>query len=399
MRSQDFVRVIAQSVAAHRMRSTLTALGIGIGVTAVVLLTSIGEGLNRYMVDQFTQFGTTTLAVQPGKSSTFGVAPGVLNSVRPLSLADAEAIARAPHVLHSVPIVVGSGSVEANGRERSVSVYAVGPEFDRAFKFNVAGGTFLPPDELERARPVAVLGSKVYEELYAGANALGSRIRVGGDRYQVVGIMETKGDMVGVNLDDTVYIPAARGLELFNREGLAEIDVLYAENAPIDEVVEGIKRILLARHGGEDFTIVTQQQMLDVLGSIIGVLTLGVAALGGISLLVGGVGIFTIMTIAVRERTQEIGLLRAIGARRSRIAQLFVGEAMLLSAIGGAGGLVLGIGIVVLTRIAMPSMPARISPLYVVLALVIAVTIGLVAGVLPARAAARLEPLDALRTE
>jgi putative ABC transport system permease protein len=399
MRSQDFVRVIAQSVAAHRMRSTLTALGIGIGVTAVVLLTSIGEGLNRYMVDQFTQFGTTTLAVQPGKSSTFGVAPGVLNSVRPLSLADAEAIARAPHVLHAVPIVVGSGSVEANGRERSVSVYAVGPEFDRAFKFNVAGGTFLPPDELERARPVAVLGSKVYEELYAGANALGSRIRVGGDRYQVVGIMETKGDMVGVNLDDTVYIPAARGLELFNREGLAEIDVLYAENAPIDEVVEGIKRILLARHSGEDFTIVTQQQMLDVLGSIIGVLTLGVAALGGISLLVGGVGIFTIMTIAVRERTQEIGLLRAIGARRSRIAQLFVGEAMLLSAIGGAGGLVLGIGIVVLTRIAMPSMPARISPLYVVLALVIAVTIGLVAGVLPARAAARLEPLDALRTE
>lgn len=399
MRSDDFVWMIGKSVAAHRMRSSLTALGIGIGVTAVVLLTSIGEGLNRYMVDQFTQFGTTTLAVQPGKSSTFGVAPGVLNSVRPLSLGDAEAIARAPHVLHAVPIVVGSGSVEANGRERSVSIYAVGPEFDRAFKFNVAGGTFLPPDDLERARPVAVLGSKVYQELYGGANALGRRIRVGGGRYQVIGIMETKGDMVGVNLDDTVYIPAARGLELFNREGLAEIDVLYAENAPVDEVVDGIKRILLARHGGEDFTVVTQQQMLDVLGSIIGVLTLGVAALGGISLLVGGVGIFTIMTIAVRERTQEIGLLRAIGARRSRIAQLFVGEAILLSAIGGVSGLVLGIGIVLITHVALPSMPATISPLYVVLALVIAVTIGLVAGVLPARSAARLEPLDALRTE
>ena len=135
--------------------------------------------------------------------------------------------------------------------------------------------------------------------------------------------------------------------------------MLYAENAPVDEVVDGIKRILLARHGGEDFTIVTQQQMLDVLGSIIGVLTLGVAALGGISLLVGGVGIFTIMTIAVRERTQEIGLLRAIGARRRGIAQLFVGEAMLLSAIGGVGGLVLGIGIVVITRFALPSMPAH----------------------------------------
>lgn len=399
MRSQDFIRLIGQSVAAHRMRSSLTALGIGIGVTAVVLLTSIGEGLNTYMVDQFTQFGTTTLAVQPGKSSTFGVAPGVLNSVRPLSLGDAEALARAPGVLHAVPIVVGSGSVEGNGRERSVSIYGVGPEFDRAFKFDVAGGAFLPDDDLERARSVVVLGSTVARELFGGGNALGERVRVGGERYRVIGIMESKGEMVGVNLDDTVYIPAASGLALFNRQGLAEIDVLYSENAAVDEVVEGIRRILLARHGAEDFTIVTQQQMLDVLGSIIGVLTLGVAALGGISLLVGGVGIFTIMTIAVRERTQEIGLLRAVGARRSRIAQLFVGEAMLLSAIGGAGGLALGFAIVLLAKVALPSMPATISPLYVVLALVIAVAIGLVAGVLPARAAARLEPLDALRTE
>jgi putative ABC transport system permease protein len=205
--------------------------------------------------------------------------------------------------------------------------------------------------------------------------------------------------MVGIDLDDTVYIPAARGLELFNRQGLLEIDVQYAENAPVEEVVAGIRRILTARHGAEDFTIITQQQMLDVLGSIVDVLTLGVAALGGISLLVGGVGIFTIMTIAVRERTQEIGLLRAIGARRSRIAQLFVGEAMLLSAVGGVGGLMLGIAIVLLTQWAMPAMPAAISPFYVVLALVIAVIIGLMAGVLPARAAAQLEPLDALRAE
>ena len=224
-------------------------------------------------------------------------------------------------------------------------------------------------------------------------------IRVGGQRYRVVGVMESKGDMVGIDLDDTVYIPAALGLELFNRQGLLEIDVLYAEDAPVDEVIDGIERILAARHGAEDFTVVSQQQMLDVLGSIVGVLTLGVAALGGISLLVGGVGIFTIMTIAVRERTQEIGLLRAIGARRSRIAQLFVGEAMLLSAVGGIGGLSLGIGIVLLTQWALPSMPATISPLYVALSLALAVVIGLVAGVLPARSAARLEPLDALRAE
>jgi putative ABC transport system permease protein len=391
--------LIGQSIVAHRLRSTLTALGIGIGVTAVVLLTSIGEGLNTYMVGQFTQFGTTTLAVQPGKASTLGFAPGVLNSVRPLSLEDAEALERVPHVLASVPMVAGSASVEARGRERSVTVYAVGPDFDKAFKFDVAVGSFLPPDELERARNVAVLGAKLYDELYDGNNALGDRIRVGGQRYRVIGIMEPKGDMVGIDLDDTVYIPAARGLELFNRQGLLEIDLLYAEDAPVDEVVDGAKRILAARHGSEDFTVITQQQMLDVLGSIVDVLTLGVAALGGISLLVGGVGIFTIMTIAVRERTQEIGLLRAIGARRSRIAQLFIGEAMLLSAIGGSGGLALGIGLVLLAQWTLPAMPATISPLYVALSLAIAVAIGLVAGVLPARSAALLEPLDALRAE
>jgi len=399
MRQQDFVRLIGQSVVAHRLRSTLTALGIGIGVTAVVLLTSIGEGLNTYIVEQFTQFGTTTLQIVPGKTSTLGFSPGALNSVRPLSLEDAAALARAPHVLAVVPMVAGSASVEGRGRERSVTVYAVGPDFDKAFKFDVVSGTFLPHDELERARNVAVLGSKVYAELYGSTNALGQSIRVGGQRYRVVGVMESKGDMVGINLDDTVYIPAARGLELFNRQGLLEIDVLYAEDAPVEEVVAGIKRALATRHGAEDFTITTQQQMLDVLGSIVDVLTLGVAALGGISLLVGGVGIFTIMTIAVRERTQEIGLLRAIGARRSEIARLFLGEAMLLSGLGGAGGLALGMSIVVVVQWTLPAMPATISPLYVVLSLALAVVIGAVAGVLPARSAARREPLDARRAE
>ncbi len=399
MLTKDIIRFTSQSVLAHRMRSALTALGIGIGVTAVVLLTSIGEGINQYVVEQFTQFGTNTIGVQPGKANTLGISAGVFNSVRPLSLQDAEALKRAPYVLHSVPAVSGSASVEARGRERIVNVFAVGPEFGQAFKFNVSRGSFLPNDELERPRAVVVLGARVYSELYDSANPLNDRIRVGGDRYRVVGVMEPKGYMLGIDLDDTIYIPAASGLALFNREGLHEIDVLYDDGAPVDEVIAGIKRILLARHGGEDFTIVSQQQMLDVLGSIIGVLTFGVAALGAISLLVGGVGIFTIMTIAVHERTPEIGLLRAVGAERRSISQLFLGEAVLLAGLGGLTGLVIGLSIVALVQLTVPAMPAHVAPVYVVLAESIAIIIGLIAGVLPAHRAAALEPLEALRTE
>jgi putative ABC transport system permease protein len=396
---RDILRFTGQSVLAHRMRSILTSLGIGIGVTAVVLLTSIGEGINRYIVEQFTQFGTNTIAVQPGKANTLGISAGVFNSVRPLSLQDAEALLRAPYVLHSVPAVSGSASVEARGLERTVNVFAVGPEFDQAFRFNVSRGTFLPHDDLERPRAVAVLGSTVYEELYGSENPLDDRIRVGGDRYRVIGIMESKGDMLGIDLDDTIYIPAASGLTMFDREGLHEIDILYDDGANVNEVIAGIERILVARHGGEDFTIISQQQMLDVLGSIIDVLTIGVGALGGISLLVGGVGIFTIMTIAVRERTGEIGLLRAVGAEQRRISQLFRGEAVLLAGLGGLAGLTVGLGIVALVNMTLPAMPASIAIEYVVLALGIAVLIGLVAGVLPARRAAAMEPLEALRSE
>ena len=399
MQHIDLVRFTGRAITAHRLRSSLTALGIAIGVTAVVLLTSIGGGINQYIVEQFTQFGTTTLAIQPGKAGTFGISTGVINSVRPLSLADAEALRRAPYVLNSVPVVSGSASIEARGRERTVNVFSVGPDFDRAFKFGVEIGEFLPPDDLERARSVAVIGATVRDELYEGANPIGDRIRVGGARFRIVGVMEAKGQMLGIDLDDTVYLPAARGLELFDREGLHEIDVLYADNASVDEVVAGITRILVARHGSEDFTIVTQQQMLDVLGSIIDVLTMGVAALGGISLLVGGVGIFTIMTISVRERTGEIGLLRAIGATKRRIAEVFLSEAVLLSGLGGLLGLLLGLTIVVIGTLALPSVPLRFSPGYAAAAEAIAILIGLVAGLLPAHRAADLAPLDALRTE
>jgi putative ABC transport system permease protein len=178
-----------------------------------------------------------------------------------------------------------------------------------------------------------------------------------------------------------------------------QVDVVYAADASAREVSDAVTRVLLARHGREDFTVVTQQEMLDTLGNILGVLTAAVGALGGISLLVGGVGIFTIMTIAVRERTGEIGLLRALGATQRSILKFFLGEAILLSAIGGLGGLVVGIGIALLLAALVPALPVHIELGYTLLAEVIAVLIGLVSGVLPAVRAAGLQPVDALRTE
>jgi putative ABC transport system permease protein len=244
-----------------------------------------------------------------------------------------------------------------------------------------------------------VLGSKVKQELFGSINPVGQRIRIGGNRYRIIGVMQPKGQVLGIDLDDTVYIPLARGLEMFNREGLMEIDVVYYEGMDETKVVAGIKRLLMARHGREDFTITTQQQMLDVMGSILDIITFAVAAIGAISLLVGGIGIVTIMTISVAERTSEIGLLRALGARHSQILALFLGEAVVLSAIGGIIGLIVGIGAGQLLHLAFPMLPVNIPWSYVILAEISAIVIGLAAGVFPAQRAARLDPVEALRDE
>jgi len=399
MQARDLVRFTAGSVLSHRLRSGLTALGIGIGVTAVVLLTSIGAGLHEYMLAEFTQFGTNIIAINPGKSVTFGAPTGVFNTQRPLTIDDAEALRTAPYITASLPMVQGNASVEGNRRERRVTVSGVGPEMPTALSFQVAIGKFLPPDDPRAPRALAVLGSKLRDELFGPENPLGARVRIGGDRYRVIGVMKSKGTVLGFDLDDAVYIPAARGLELFNRDSLLEIDVLYEETASVEEVVAGIERMLIARHGMEDFTITTQQQMLDVLGSVLAVVTFAVGALGGISLLVGGVGIFTIMTIAVRERTSEIGLLRAVGALRRQIRDIFIGESILLAALGGLGGLLLGGVVVAFLRVLSPGLPLRLSISYIIAAEFVAVVIGLVAGLLPARKAAGMDPVTALRTE
>jgi len=399
MRTADFVKLTGSSLIAHRMRSFLTALGISVGIAAVVLLTSIGEGVHRFVLSEFTQFGTTLVGINPGKATTAGTSMGMFGTERPLTIADAEALKRLPFALAVVPLVQGNAEVEADNRRRRTTVYGVGSEMPQAFSMSVKIGRFLPDDDPTAPRALAVLGSKLHQELFADRTPLGQRITIGGSRYRVIGVMESKGTLLGIDLDDTVYIPAARALSLFNRDTLFEIDLMYDEQTPVDQVVEEIKDMLTARHGSEDVTITTQQQMLDVLGSVLDVLTFAVAAIGGISLLVGAIGIVTIMTIAINERVNEIGLLRALGARQGQILSLFLGEAVVLAAVGGLSGLLLGVGLATLLHAVLPALPVHIPLTYVLLAEAVAVVIGLLAGVFPAYRAARMDPVEALREE
>ena len=388
-----------QSLTGQRLRSFLTILGIAVGIAAVVLLTSLGEGVHRFVLAEFTQFGTNLIGITPGKTSTTGMSGAVISNVRPLSIDDAQALSRIPRVLATVPVVQGNAAVEFGSRSRRTYVFGVDADAPSVWRLDVAQGRFLPEDKAAGARALAVLGSKVSRELFGTTNPLGRRIRIGGERYRAIGVMAAKGQMLGFDLDDTVYIPASRALAMFNRESLMEIDVLFAAGSNADTIAERIRTLLISRHGSQDFTIVTQTQMLDVLGSVLGVLTLAVGAIGGISLLVGGVGITTIMTIAVRQRRSEIGLLRALGTERGWIMGLFAIEATLLGAIGGIAGVILGSGGAWLLEALIPQLPTHTPMAYVILAEVLASAIGLLSGILPARQAARMDPIEALHAE
>lgn len=400
IRPADSLQLALRAITAHRLRSFLTLLGIAVGIAAVILLTSIGEGIHRFVLAEFTQFGTNVIAIAPGKTKTAGPYPsGIPTSVRPLTLEDVASLSHLPHVTAVTPTVWGNTEVNANGRVRRTTVYGVGADMARVFSVRVKSGRFLPSEDSENARAFVVLGAKLKNELFGTANPLGQKLRIGGLQFRVIGVLETKGQFLGIDLDDTAYIPAARALELYNRDGLMEVDVSYAEGVPAAQVSAAIKATLTARHGREDFTITTQEDMLRTLSKILDILTMAVGALGSISLLVGGVGIVTIMTIAVTERTGEIGLLVALGAPRRTILGLFLGEAVALSALGGLFGLVLGMGLAQLIHLVVPALPVHTPLSFVLLAEGVAVSIGLLAGVLPARRAARLDPVDALRTE
>jgi putative ABC transport system permease protein len=397
---RDSIQLALRAITAHRLRSFLTLLGIAVGVAAVILLTSIGEGIHRFVLAEFTQFGTNVISVAPGRTKTAGHAPsGIPTSVRPLTLDDARALARLPHITGMTATVWGNTEVNANGRLRRTTVNGVSADMLKVFSIKVRSGQFLPAEDADSARAFMVLGARLKEELFGSDNPLGAasaRRRHAVSRHRRP---RSEGP-----------VPRHRPRRRRLHPDRARSSSTTATDHEDRSVVRGrraaagvsarVKATLTARHGREDFTITTQEDMLRTLSNILDVLTMAVGALGSISLLVGGVGIVTIMTIAVTERTGEIGLLVALGAPRRTILGLFLGEAVALSALGGLLGLLLGFGSRAVdppagagaagthaAQLRRPGRRHRRAPS------------ACWPGVLPARRAARLNAVDALRAE
>lgn len=399
MNIPDTFQFAFRSLTAHRLRTVLSASGIAIGIAAVILLTAIGDGIQRFVLAEFTQFGTNIVTITPGKINTHGGSLGAIGSARLLTIEDAMALKQSRYTQFTNASVVGNAEIRAQGRSRRVTAYGQGPDFAKAFNMQVETGQFLPDDDPRNPRAYVVLGAKVRTELFGDANPLGALLQVGGSRFRVIGVMASKGQVLGFDLDDTVFIPTTRALEVFNRQGVMEIQFSYLPDAPVQAVADDIRRILIARHGREDFTVKPQQQMLNTLSTVLSVLKFAVAALGGISLIVGGVGMVTLMHIAVSERVSEIGLLTAMGATRTHIRWLFLLESTALSTLGGTTGLLVGAGIAWLLKFLVSGLPVNIPWSFVLGALGLSMLIGLAAGVVPAMRAAKLNPVDALRTE
>jgi putative ABC transport system permease protein len=384
----------------HRLRTSLSALGVAIGVAAVILLTSLGEGTRDFVVSQFTQFGTDLLAVNPGKVKTFGI-PGMLGgTTQKLTIDDAEALRQIPSIKSLVPMAIGQARVEGGGRGRSVFIYGVGHQAPETWQFNVGQGRFLPEMDPRRRGATAVLGPKLARELFDDDSPLGRRVRIAGVGLLIVGVMEPKGQFLGFDLDDAAYVPVATAMDMFNIDELNEIDILAASSEAIPSVVEDVRTLLMERHRGEeDFTITTQGEMLDAFGRILGIITVSVSGIAAVSLLVGAMGILTIMWISVTERTREIGLLRSLGVTPGGISRLFLTESIVVALAGGVIGIVAGLGGAAVLRIFVPSMPLKTPFVAVVAAVGMSLVVGVASGWLPARRAAALDPIEALREE
>jgi putative ABC transport system permease protein len=394
VRAGEAFRVALGALRSNRLRSALTMLGVIIGVAAVVLLVALGSGAKQEVEDQVEGLGSNIIIVVPGKFE-LGSAP----SVSRLTLDDVSLLGRVVGDERRVAVSVASGeNVGVGRRETFVTVNGVNENVPNVFDRPLARGEYITASDVDTRRRVAVLGSTVVRRVFGDVDPLGRQVSIAGVRFRVIGVFEQVGSTFGVDRDTEVHIPVTAAQRLF---GVDRIDAL-AVKAPRADDVEPLQERLTAalqdKYDGEEFSAVTQTQILGAIGRILGLLTLVLAAIAAISLLVGGVGVSNIMLVSVRERTREIGLRKALGARQRDVLLQFLIEAVLLCVVGGVIGIGLGVGGSLLVAAVSP-LPAVIAWWSPVLAFAVSAAVGIFFGVAPARRAGRLDPVEALRSE
>lgn len=400
MKNMDVLRYSFHSIERAPSRTALMLLAMAIGVAAVVLLTGLGEAARRYVTDEFASLGTNLVIVMPGKSETTGGTMGAASmggTTRDLTIDDAFALTRNHNVSRVAPMVIGAAGVQYAGLEREVPVIGTTSEMLAIRHWQMGHGQFIPVSDWTLSSPVCVIGRKVKSELFGRDPAIGRWLRIGDSRFRVIGVLASEGRSIGVDAEETVIVPVASAMSLFNTESLFRILVESASSEVIESVKLFTSNTITARHHGEeDVTVITQDAVLETFDAIFNVLTLTVGGIGAISLTVAGVLIMNVMLVAVAQRTSEVGLLKAVGAESRQIILLFLTEAALLSLFGALIGLGVGLtGGWAISKL-YPSIDMAPPVWAVVAGVLMAVVTGVLFGILPARRAARLDPVMAL---
>ena len=394
MRLTEASKVAVTAIGANRLRAALTTLGVVIGVMSVVLLVAVGTGARNEVTAGVEDLGSNLLIVAPG-SFEFGQAP----TLSRFTLDDVERIDRRLAGRASVSGNLASGeTVRAGNVSAFASVLGVTEDFDDVVNRPVARGEFLTESDVLTGRRVAVLGASAADGLFAGSEPLGRTVTIGGLRFRVIGVVERLGATLGVDRDSQVLVPITAAQRLFGTRRVDTIFVKAPESDALQPVAEEVRAELSTRFDAGEFSVVTQEEILGVAGQILDTLTLVLAAIAGISLLVGGIGVSNIMLVSVSERTREIGLRKALGARTRDITLQFLVEAVLLCGVGGLAGIAAGIGLATVAERFTP-LPADVTAWSVALAFGTSVGVGIAFGVFPARRAGRLDPVVALRYE
>jgi putative ABC transport system permease protein len=397
MRLRDVLAFTLGVLHGHRLRTALSLLGVAIGVAAVILLTSLGEGARAYVVREFAAMGSNLLVVLPGKSETSGFAPILGGAPHDLTLDDVVAVRRAPGVRRAAPLAVGRATVRFGRRSRDVMIAGTAADWFLIRRMDMALGSPLPAGSAEAERAVCVLGAVVQAELFPGVNPMGQMLRVGDERYRVIGVMAGRGTSMSMDIDDLVLIPVERHMRMFNTTSLFRIIVEAGAHASLDGVRERVIAVLTTRHDGEeDVTVLSQDAMLTSFGRILRILTMLLAGIAAISLTVAGVGVMNVMLVSVAERTREIGLLKAIGATATQVLMLVLLESTLLATAGGVIGALTAWSIITGFTHLYPTFPMTPPAWALATAMAISLAVGSGFGAWPARRAARLDPIAAL---